>query len=318
MRGLVRTILLCAALAGCTASGSGSEETDRPGPGIFSQHPFTLTHPAEPADYAAPSGAEKCDPRQSLNPGTTGPTLDEIRARGYIVVGVDQSAVYFANLNFRTNNIEGFDIDVAEAIGAALFGEPGHVRFQVITQAQRIPALKEGRVDIVVNTMTITCDRKQEVDFSSNYYDDGQKILVPYDSPAQTLADLGGKRVCSAGVTTSIATIRDHPARPLPYAAATWTDCLMALQLGQVDAVSTTEALLRGLADQDARLEVRGPRFTDEPHGIAVRKGRPDLVRFVNATLERMRQDGRWQTLYTRWLAGALGPAQPPKAVHLG
>ncbi|GAA4962556.1 glutamate ABC transporter substrate-binding protein [Yinghuangia aomiensis] len=286
-----------------------------------------VARPAVDADYPASADDASCRARESLRPldplpapgrMPAGSSMAEIVARGRIVVGVDQNTQYFAARNHHEKDrIEGFDIDMAEAVGLALFGEPGHVAYRVITQAQRIPLLQNGEVDLVVDTMTITCDRKRQVSFSGNYYDDGQRVLVPWDSPVAGIGDLRGKRVCTVRGTTSIATLRDKGT--LPYAVDNWTDCLVALQRAEVDAVSTTGALLAGLRAQDGDTKIVGPRFTDEPHGMAVRLDRADFVRFLNGTLTRMLADGTWERLARTWLSPAFdGEPQKPETAYVG
>jgi polar amino acid transport system substrate-binding protein len=80
-----------------------------------------------------------------------------------------------------------------------------------------------------------------------------------------------------------------------------------------VDAVSTIDVLLAGLAAQDPGTVIVGPGLTNEPAGIGISKDSPDLVRFVNAQLERIRSDGTWKRIYGKWLT-PLGsvPAPPP------
>jgi len=63
-------------------------------------------------------------------------------------------------------------------------------------------------------------------------------------------------------------------------------------------------------------MKVVGPKFTDEPYGIGMALTHPDLVRFVNAVLERMRTDGTWTTNYNRWLAPYAPGATPPPATY--
>ena len=70
------------------------------------------------------------------------------------------------------------------------------------------------------------------------------------------------------------------------------------LQQGQVDAISTDDAVLKGLAKQDPTVDVVGDSIAKEPYGIGVNKDHPDLVRFVNGVLEKIRDDGTWQRLY--------------------
>jgi polar amino acid transport system substrate-binding protein len=97
--------------------------------------------------------------------------------------------------------------------------------------------------------------------------------------------------------------------------ASTWTDCLVMLQQGQVDAISTDDAVLRGLEAQDPTVEVVGSSLGVEPYGVGVGKDDTDLVRFVNGVLDQMRADGTWQRLYDARLQ-SLGPSPGPPAAR--
>ncbi|HWB38293.1 MAG TPA: transporter substrate-binding domain-containing protein, partial [Rugosimonospora sp.] len=111
--------------------------------------------------------------------------------------------------------------------------------------------------------------------------------------------------------STSIVNIANAPSKPIPVSVPDWTDCLVMLQQGQVEAISTDDTILAGLAAQDPNVHLVGSRFTDEPYGIAVSQKSPELVRFVNSVLDRMRSDGTWAAIYTKWLGG---PAPAPPA----
>jgi polar amino acid transport system substrate-binding protein len=237
-----------------------------------------------------------------------------IAGRGKLRVGVDQNTYKFGYLDPSTGTIVGFDIDMARAVAGAIFGDPGKVQLIAITAAQRIPYIQQNKVDIVVDTMTINCARRQMVDFSSVYFDAGQAVLVPVTSTARTIADLGGKKVCAAAGSTSIANIAAAASKPIPVAVNDWTDCLVMLQQGQVDAISTDNTILYGLADQDANTKVLPGTFTDEPYGIAISKSTPDLTRFVNGVLAELRSSGAWTREYQKWL-GVAGQA-PPAATY--
>jgi polar amino acid transport system substrate-binding protein len=262
---------------------------------------------------AAAAAATGCDPRASLRPSTGGaaPNVDRIKARGRLVVGVDQNTYLFGYRDAASGQVVGFDIDIARQIAAAIFGSPDRVQLTAITSAQRIPFIQNGSVDLVVDTMTINCDRLKQVAFSTDYYDAGQRVLVPRASTANGIADLRGKKVCAAAGSTSITNIANAPSHPVPVSVADWTDCLVMLQQGQVEAISTDDTILAGMAAQDPNTKLVGNRFTDEPYGVAISRSAPDLVRFVNGVLDRMRADGRWAAIYTRWLGG---PAPAPPA----
>jgi polar amino acid transport system substrate-binding protein len=159
--------------------------------------------------------------------------------------------------------------------------------------------------------MTITCARAEQIAFSTEYFDAHQRLLVPKDSPIQGPGDLAGKRVCSQVDTTSLATAaRVAPAATL-LGVQNWDDCLVAIQQGQTDAVTTDDSILAGMAVQDPNLHLVGPSLENEPYGIGVNKSREDLVRAVNASLDRIRRDGTWEALYRKWF-NVLGVAPSP------
>jgi polar amino acid transport system substrate-binding protein len=265
---------------------------------------------------AQPAQVPACDPTASLRPAgppvvTAGSFMAKIRARGFLIAGVGQTTFHFGYLNPLDGKIEGFDIDIVRAIAAAIFGNPDKVEFRAVSSAQRISDIQSGEADIVASTMTITCARLQQVDFSTVYFDAGQRVLVPINSPVTSIADLGGKKVCAATGSTSIANLRAAPSHPIPVAAPYSIDCLVLLQQGDVAAISTDDSILAGLAAQDPRTKIVGPRFSNEPYGLAISQQHPDFVRFVNAVLQRLRADGQWAASYARWI-GTPAPPPPP------
>jgi polar amino acid transport system substrate-binding protein len=151
------------------------------------------------------------------------------------------------------------------------------------------------------------------VDFTTDYYDAGQRVLVRTDSTAKSIDDLGGKRVCAAAGSTSIAKLASLPSHPIPVTVADWTDCLVALQQGTVDAISTDDTILYGLAAQDPYTKVVGLDFTSEPYGMAINQSHPDFVRFVNGVLEGVRH-GTWGLIWNKWLGPVIKPPQPAPA----
>jgi polar amino acid transport system substrate-binding protein len=274
------------------------------------------------AGHAARRAAPSCNPEASLPPlgppaVTPGSFMAKIRARGYLIAGVDQNAYHFGYLNPRDGQIEGFDIDMLHAISAAIFGNPDKISYVAISDDQRISAVQSGEVDIVAYTMTVTCARWQKVDFSTVYFDAGQKVLVLSSSAARSLADLAGQKVCATKGSTSLAAITTAyamPRQPIPVAVPYWTDCLVLLQQGDVAAISTDDSILAGLEAQDPFTKIVGPAFVDEPYGLAISKQHPDFVRFVNAVLAQVRADGQWAHSYQRWVGGTV-PA-PPRAQY--
>ncbi|MFZ0832161.1 MAG: glutamate ABC transporter substrate-binding protein [Mycobacterium sp.] len=261
-----------------------------------------------------------CDRTASLRPFPTREEADAavaaIKQRGRLLVGLDIGSNLFSFRDPITGEITGFDVDIAGEVARDIFGTPSQVEYRILSSAERITALRDNAVDIVVKTMTITCERRKQVAFSTVYLTANQRILVPRDSAIRQAADLSGRRVCAARGTTSINRLEQISPAPIIVAVVTWADCLVALQQREVDAVSTDDAILAGLVSQDPYLHIVGPDLEEEPYGIGMNLANTGLVRFVNGTLERIRRDGTWYALYRKWLT-VLGPTPaPPTPVY--
>ena len=267
---------------------------------------------AHTAPSAGPTPNSKCgDPTASLRPHgplpspgnmPAGTFMRTIQDRGRLIVGVDQNSLLLGYLNPLDGQIEGFDIDMLHQVAKALLGNPNAIEFKAISSAQRVPMVESESVDIVADAMTINCERAKQVAFTAVYYDAGQRILVPSNSRVRGIRDLAGRRVCATVGSTSIENIRRLAPQAIPYPVPLRTDCLVALQEGKVDAISTDDAILDGFRAQDPYTKIIGPRLSVEPYGMAINKRHSDFVRFVNAVLERERTDGTWASIYGRWL----------------
>jgi polar amino acid transport system substrate-binding protein len=259
--------------------------------------------------------SQDCNPTASLRPFPTKAEADaavaDIRARGRLIVGLDIGSNLFSFRDPITGEITGFDVDIAGEIARDIFGSPSHAEYRILSSDERVTALQKSEVDVVVKTMTITCDRRKLVNFSSVYLDANQRILAPRDSPIVKVADLSGKRVCVAKGTTSLHRIREIAPPPIIVSVMNWADCLVAMQQREIDAVSTDDSILAGLVEEDPYLHIVGPNMATQPYGVGINLNNTGLVRFVNGTLERIRRDGTWNTLYRKWLT-VLGPAPAP------
>ncbi|OBI76934.1 glutamate ABC transporter substrate-binding protein [Mycobacterium sp. E740] len=298
-------------------SGCGQAASVTSGPGVTLAPPTPAgMEELPPQPVRPPDGSEdECNRTTSLRPFDTRAEADaavaNIRARGRLIVGLDIGSNLFSFRDPITGQVSGFDVDIAGEIARDIFGTPSQVEYRILTSADRIAALQNNQVDIVVKTMTITCERKKEVGFSTAYLTANQRVLAPRDSTIRQASDLSGKRVCVAKGTTSLQRIQEITPPPIIVGVVTWADCLVALQQRQVDAVSTDDSILAGLVSQDPYLHIVGPSLNQEPYGIGVNRQNTGLIRFVNGTLERIRRDGTWNTLYRKWLT-VLGPAPSP------
>ncbi|MCC9704170.1 glutamate ABC transporter substrate-binding protein [Streptomyces sp. MNU76] len=266
---------------------------------------------------------------KSLRPSSdaSDKAIERIEKNDYITVGVDQNSYRWGYRDPNSTNddarLEGFDIDIAHRIAEEILGDREKVRFKAIPTSRRIPALQEGEVDMVVRTMTISCDRMRDVAFSQPYFKTGQQILAPKSSTikgyGETLAD---KKICTADTSTAWSTLKAGKgsgklpdSTDISLTVPNQLDCLVRLQLGQVDAVVTDGALAASQAAQDPTVKLVGEPFTTEYYGVAMNQEDTDLVRRVNQVLVDYLKDG-WQDSYDKWLSETLGPdlarSKPP------
>ena len=304
--------LVAGVLTGCAQP---SEPDEPPAPTLAPPTPAGMER-LEPTQAQPPDPKENdCDRTASLRPFASKSEADAavapIRKRGRLLVGLDIGSNLFSFRDPITGGITGFDTDIAGEVARDIFGTPSAVEYRILSSADRITALQNNTVDIVVKTMTITCERREKVNFSTVYFTAYQRILAARDSGIARPSDLSGKRVCVARGTTSLKRVQQIDPPPAIVTVVTWADCLVALQQREVDAVSTDDAILAGLVVQDPYLHIVGPNMAEEPYGIGVNLTNTALVRFVNTTLQRIRTDGTWDALYRKWLA-VLGPAPAP------
>ncbi|GAB2983986.1 glutamate ABC transporter substrate-binding protein [Nocardioides montaniterrae] len=285
--------------------------------------PTPLPKPSAASSEAPASSPCTPDPAkdlQSYAPSRAGgPTVDRIQSAGVLKVGVSWDTYLMGSRNATTNSVWGFDIDLARAVAKSL---GVRAEFHVITAADRIPDLEDGTLDMVVRNMTINCDRWNQIAFSAEYYAASQKVLVRRDAAddygKHGPASLAGVRVCAPVGSTSLDNIKKVQPKVIPVAAGTHTGCLMDFQQGRADAITGDDTVLAGLAAQDPYAEVpRQDPLEAEPYGIGMNKDAVDLVRFVNAALEKYEKSGQWQASYDRWLQKRLHvDAHPPKPLY--
>ncbi|GAA1976327.1 glutamate ABC transporter substrate-binding protein [Kitasatospora viridis] len=299
-----------------------------------------------PAPSAAPTPAQaaadpgNCDTHASpYRPSQAGgPTVDAIKARGYLIAGIDLNDYEWGFLG-PDGRPQGFDVDIVNAIAQSLFGraDPQTVHYVPVDDDQRIPRLRstdpQQHVDLVVHTMTVTCQRQQQVAFSTVYYQAGQRVLVPKAGNRSDESGpdaLKGKRVCTAVGSTSADLLAADARLPegqqrfpgaVVHTEQNELDCLARdLQQHRADAVLTDDAIAYGLAAQDPETMVVGAALTEEPYAVAMPSTSKDLVAWVNQVLEDYRSSGQWKHSYETWLLRYLPAGQPeptpPPAVY--
>lgn len=219
-----------------------------------------------------------------------------------IIWGVKYDTRLFGMMNVSTGEVEGFDIDIAKEITKQMLGEDAKATFVEVTSKTRIPLLKNGNIDAIIATMTITEERKEQVDFSDVYFDAGQSLLVKKGSKITGVADLNSNTtVLAVKGSTSAINIREHAPDAKILELENYAEAFTALQSGQGDAMTTDNAILLGMADENPNYTLVGGNFTNEPYGIAINKEQEAFLTAVNQALEEMHKNGTYDKVYNKW-----------------
>jgi glutamate transport system substrate-binding protein len=241
-----------------------------------------------------------------------GSTMARLKEAGKVRVGTkfDQPLFGLKNLEGKP---EGFDVEIAKLIAGEMGIQASNIEWVETVSANREPFIQQNKVDFVVATYTINDKRKEVVDFAGPYYEAGQDIMVAKGNPLGIGGpdDLAGKKVCSVTGSTPAENIRTN----YPEAELTefdvYSKCAEALKNGQVEAVTTDNVILLGLISKDQEaFELVGKPFTKEPYGIGLKKGDTPFRNFINDTLEKAFQDGRWLAAWDA-TAGKVAPEKP-------
>jgi polar amino acid transport system substrate-binding protein len=222
---------------------------------------------------------------------------------GQITVGSDTSYPPFESMNGTT--AEGFDVDLLTAIGQKIGLK---VVFQTETFDSLIPTLiAGGKFDVIASSMTITDERKKQIDFSDPYIDSNQSLAVKKGSTIKSEADLKGKKVGVQSGTTGEAWAKENVpgATLVPFKTA--TEALAALQAGNVDGVVNDLPVSAFLVKDASRgLELAKAIPTGEQYGFGVAKTNAALTAAINKALADLKADGTYKTIYEKWFGATV------------
>ncbi len=251
-----------------------------------------------------------------------GTTMAALQQKGKIVVGTKFDQPLFGLKNPVTNEVEGFDVEMAKIIAAGIFGgtpdeAKSKIEFVETVSKNREPFIQEGKVDFVVATYTINDKRKEVIDFAGPYYIAGQDIMVKTDNTdIKSVTDLNGKKVCSVTGSTSIKNVQEKaPQADISTSFDKYSLCAEALADGRVEAVTTDDIILLGLIkDNPGKFKLVKSTFTTEPYGVGVKKGDDAFRNFINDTIAAAYKSGAWKKAFdsTVGQSGEKAPTPPP------
>lgn len=264
--------------------------------------------PAAPTAAAAPAA-----------PVDTRPTLQRLRESQVIRIGHRIDALPFAYLDAAKRPI-GYGVDMCvEAVNLLrrdLKLPALRIEYVPVTAANRIPMMREGKIDIECGLTVNNAERRREVSFAIPYYFAGPRLLVPAGSPIRDFNQLANRRVGSAKGANVVPILRDRIDRGI-LKGTQLTEygnndlAFAALTKKEVDAYSTTDNLLfayRATAPRPTDWEVVGDPPVVEPVAVMLRKDDREFKAAFDRALSALMLDGVAARLYARWFTMPVPP----------
>ncbi len=226
-------------------------------------------------------------------------TLESIKKAGVITFGTDDS---FPPMEYRDeqNNLLGFDVDLADAIAGKLGVK---AKFTTTDFSGIIEALKAGKFDAILATLSITDERKGKILFSDPYVMEGQIVAVKAGNNAITkAADLTGKTVAAQLGSTSEQAAKKLEGLKEYKAYDKATEAFNDLKIGRIDAVVVDELVGRYyISKVPDDYKVLDEKLSDEPVGIGFRKEDTELKDAVQKAFNDLKADGTLSKISIKW-----------------
>ncbi len=197
------------------------------------------------------------------------------------------------------NEIVGIDVEIARAIAEQMGAdfEVSDIAFDSI-----IPAVQAGKADFGAAGMTITEDRKTQVDFSDSYASAVQAVILKEDSDIASIDDLQGKVIgVQQGTTGDIYSTDDFGednVQRFPKGA----DAVTALQTGKVDAVIIDNNPAKVFVEQNEGLKLLDSPYAEENYAICVKKGNTELLDGINAAIKELKDSGKLDEIVAKYI----------------
>lgn len=247
----------------------------------------------------------------SANAGNEDNLLNKIKTAGVIKVGLMGT---YAPYNFLNDNkeIDGFDADIAKEAAKRIGVK---VEFAPQEFSGLIPSLQAGKIDAIISQVTITDERKQQIDFTQPYITNQVKIIVKENNNSITkLEDFKGKNI-GVGLGTNDESYLRNEVLPKvgSFKIKTYDDVITSLQdlnAGRIDATINNLYALKPIVDKNGfKIKAVGDAIKSDQAGIAVRKNNPEFLAALDKALTDMKADGTYKTIFKKWF-GEEPPAE--------
>ncbi|WP_108933064.1 bifunctional serine/threonine-protein kinase/glutamate ABC transporter substrate-binding protein [Streptomyces ardesiacus] len=248
-------------------------------------------------------------------------------AKKRLTIGAKEDQPGLSFYNKDTGVWSGFDVDIAYALAGKLGYDREHVDFYGVTTANRASKLKNGEVDLVVASYSMTPEREKKdgILFVGPYYNAGSSLLVRKNSAKYDLnvaADVEEKQVevCTARDSTYADRLQKEGYTTGKWQPDTYKECVERLldKRSTVYAVASDDVLLAGYAQNDpTHLKLLPSGAGTEPYGVAMRKGDPLLKSKVCSGLQEILAGKEWSEMYMKDLSPLTGRKTAPRKPEL-
>ncbi len=226
--------------------------------------------------------------KQAAAQSSSDSLLRKVLDRGKVRVGTGSTNAPW-HFEDETGKLVGMDIAMAHILANSLFDDPDAIEFVQQDPAARIPNINTGKVDIVIQFMTVTGGRAQLVAFSRPYYVEGIALLSRPDGARKT-----GEELLAGGSETKISILQNvdaeknvHDVMPQSHVMMldTQANVVQALESGRVDAAAVDLSTVRWLVKmQGNRYFDSGVRWSSMLYSAAVKQGDPDWLKYVDTS----------------------------------
>ncbi len=219
-------------------------------------------------------------------------TLADIKNRDQITIGVKTDYTPYGFIDKNGNNA-GLEIDIARYLTKEILGSEDKVEFVSVVASNRIELLKQGKIDLVIATMTITPERQQQINFSEPYYSAGTGLLARKDSGISTWEDLKGKKVCGIQGSFYNKNLTEMGIEMVNFSGT--AEAYTALKDGRClgfayDNSALVGKLLEPSWSKDWHQAL--PVILSQPWGMGIRKGDEAFLETVDDIILKMEADG--------------------------
>lgn len=256
----------------------------------------------------------------ALSGVSTAGVLDKVQAGGALVIAHRESSVPFSYIDTRSGKPVGYALDLCLRLAEAVRKQTGRkdmkVEFLMVTPANRMAVIEQGKADMECGSTTNNAQRRQTVAFTVPHFITGARMLVKAESTINAMEDLKGKKLVSTKGTSPMALVTQaNRQRLMGITIVEAPDHARALEMvekGEADAFVMDDVLLNGLAAArpDPRaLKVVGKFLSTEPLAIMLPKADTAFKKLVDEEMKRIITSREIHPIYEKWFLQPIPPS---------